>query len=537
MSGLHLRASSPGGTLHPAVLDRRIRDILLLVLTGAIPAAIALGITVAMPHASILPVLGAIISAVAIVLLMVSSRFEITVLIVALYLGMLDGPVKLLFSLGELAPAVRDILLLAICIGAVLRLIVNRERVSLPPLSGWVLAFTGLVLMEAFNPKTASVFKVVAGFRAQLEWVPFFFFAYLLIRSKRRFRQMFIVIGVMALANGVVSTYQTALSPGQLAAWGPGYHQRVMPTVASSNGNPLKARVYNSEGEARVRPMGLGSDAGFGGGVGVLALPGCLALLATWQRRRRWIAGILFMGAIVAVATGLGRLQVIGAVLGVVAYVGFVSLTGRNVTRALGALFAILLVTVPLGVFFVSSVRSGTFKRYASIAPNQAASTVPTHKSAAWTKIPKVIAAAPFGVGLGSVGSVGGFGGKITDLVEGHTVSSETEYNYVTNELGAPGLLLWVALSLYIIALVVRRLPRVRDGEIAIYLAATFAPIVALTLMGFSGPWYSSAAAGPYFWFAIGIAAYWFVGPGRDVYLGREAVAGGELPSLTTVAA
>jgi len=536
MSAADLRPSMPGGMTHPAVLDRRMKDALVMALTGLVPAAAALGITVAFPNLGILPVLGAIISVLAVVMLMVSTRLEITVLVVAFYLATLDGPVKLLFSLGELAPAVRDILLLAICVGVGMRVLVNRERVRLPPLSGWVLASTGIVLMEAFNPHTVSILKVIAGFRAQLEWVPFFFFGYLLMRSRLRFRQLFLFLGVVALANGAVSTYQTSLSPGQLASWGPGYRQRVMPEGTSANGTPLKSRVYSSEGEERVRPMGLGSDAGFGGGVGVLALPAALALLALWPARRRWIALILALGAIAAVATGLGRLQVIGAVIGALAFVGLAVIAGRR-TRAFAAVSTLLVVAIPLGILFVAVVRSGTFKRYASIAPGQAASTVPTHKSNAWTKIPKVIAAAPFGVGLGTVGSVGGFGGKITDLVEGHTVSSETQYNYVTNELGAPGLILWVSLSLYIIALAVRVLPRVQDDEIAISLAAVFAPFVALFFMGFSGPWYSSAATGPYFWFAIGIAAYWLVGPGLKMYPRRKAASRVEPPALAAAVA
>jgi MFS family permease len=537
MSALRLRPSAVGGTLHPAVLDRRIRNLLAMGLAGSIAAVLAFAITLAASNISIFAVLGAIFSVVAVVMLLLSARLEVTVVIAAFYLGMLDGPVKLLFSLPhELSPAVRDILLLAICIGVVLRLVVGRQRVQLPPLSGWVLAFTGLVLMEAFNPKTVSVLKDVAGFRSQLEWVPFFFFGYLLVRSKTRFRQAFVIIAVMALANGLVSTYQTRLSPGQLASWGPGYRQRVMP--GAEGDKVLKSRTYQSEGEARVRPMGLGSDAGFGAGVGILALPGALALLATWPRRRRWLALIFCFGAMAAVATGLGRLQVIGALLAVGAFAGYAALAGRKAAPAFAAMATLLLVTIPVGVLFVGVVvKSGTFKRYADIAPSEVATTAPTHKSNAWTKIPKVIAAEPFGVGLGSVGSVGSFGGKVTNLVEGHSVSSETQYNYVTNELGAPGLLLWVALSLYIVALVARAMPRIEDGDIAIYIAATFAPFVALFFMGFSGPWYTSAATGPYFWFAIGVAAYWLAGARGHAYATRKTVSGLERPPLIPLAA
>ena len=72
----------------------------------------------------------------------------------------------------------------AIGLGAILRMVVKRERVKLPPLSGWVIALVALVLVEAFNPKTAGILKFLGGFRQQLEWVPFFFFGYAIMRSR-----------------------------------------------------------------------------------------------------------------------------------------------------------------------------------------------------------------------------------------------------------------------------------------------------------------------------------------------------------------
>ena len=113
-------------------------------------------------------------------------------------------------------------------------------------------------------------------------------------------------------------------------------------------------------------------------------------------------------------------------------------------------------------------------------------------------------------MGLGTVGPVGGFGGLVVNQVEGHGVSADTQYNLLADELGVPGLVVWVALSVYVIAVMAVGLRRIRDGELAILLAGACAPFVALNLAGISGPFEASAAAGPYFWFAIGVAAYWF---------------------------
>jgi hypothetical protein len=512
MNMSHPRLAGPVGAGHPAVRDRRIQDATALGLTALIPVAIGLGLTLGISHPNLPLVLGGILAALAIVALVVIPRLELTVTLLAIYLLMIDGPVKLGTGGGEVTAAVRNVLTLAICLGAVLRLLVRRERIRMPPLSAWVLGFTAIVLIEAFNPDTHGTLKILGGFRQQLQWIPFFFFGYVLMRSKKRFRQLFVIVGVCALANGIVASYQTSLSPAQLASWGPGYGATV--TAGAVGGKSSASRTYFSEGEARVRPLGLGADAGFGGGVGVLALPFSLALFATWRSRRRWIAAVLCLGALVAVVTGLGRLQVVGAAIGVIAFAALAAFAGRRSTRALGAMLAVVVLAVPLGFLFVSAIRSGTFKRYESIEPSKVAETAPSHKASAWQDIPSFLGKAPFGVGLGTVGAASGFGGRITELVEGHTVSAETQYNFIADELGAPGLLLWICLSVYIIVLTAGRLRHTSDGDLAIILAGAMAPFVALTLEGFSGPFTTSAASGPYFWFAIGIAAYWF-GTGR----------------------
>jgi len=515
MSTPPLRAPAAVGAVHPAVLDRRVRDLLLIGLTGLIPAVIGLGIIVAMPQASASDaalVIGGILALMGIGALVASSNYVVTVTLLALYLGLLDGPVKLGLPTGEFGHAAVNVLVLAVCAGAVMRLVGSGEPIKLPPLFGWVLAFFITVAIEAFNPKTEGILKVIGGFRQQLEWVPFFFFGYLLMRSKKRFRQFFLIVGACALANAFVASYQTAISPSQLASWGPGYRTLYQPQ--SEGGSAGHARVYASEGEARARPVGLGSDSGFSGGVGLLALPFCLALLATWRSRRRWIVVVLALGALVGVATGLGRLQVIGAALGVIAFLAFAAVGGRSLKRPLAALGLVAALAVPFGALFLTVVRSGTFSRYSTFE-NSSAASIATHKSKAYELIPHELAVTPFGVGLGTVGAVGGFGGHVQNQINGHEASAETQYNFVVDELGGPGLAVWVALSLYIVVFVGRGIRRVRDNDLAIMLAAFFAPFAALIITGFSGPFMTSSAHGPYFWFAIGTAAYWFAGPGR----------------------
>jgi hypothetical protein len=509
MSTLQPDLLSPiGGRAHSARASGRGRELLISALAGLVALALALAVTVAMPKPNYALVFGSLLLVLGVVALVVCSRLEVTVTLLALYVGLVDGPVKLLVF-NQATSAIRDVLIGAVALGALMRLRAGGRPVRLPPLSGWVFAFVALVFVQAFNPNTQGIVKVIGGFRQQLEWVPFFFFGYALMRTKARFRKLFVILGVIALANGLVGTYQTRLSPGQLAAWGPGYAELVH---GSEN---LSGRQYVSEGVAHIRPPGLGSDIGFPGSVGVLALTGALALLATARRRRRWIAMVFCLGALLAVVTALARLSAVGAVVSVMAFVALSLSAGRRVTGPLSALAMVAVLALPLGAVLVAAEGHGVFSRYESIAPTKVVGTSTSYKEVSLNQIPHDIATAPFGFGLGTAGAASAFGGHTSVSLEGHSFSAETQFNFVIDELGLPGLLLWIALSLMVIGLAVVGLPRVKDVEVRILLAGMFAAYIAFSLMGFDGPVTSGAAFGAYFWFAMGTAAYWFLGPGR----------------------
>jgi hypothetical protein len=511
----------PGsGDSHPYVLNRRIRELLLLAASAVIPLALALAISLEVSKPNLLLVFGLIVGGIGILTLVGSDRYPMTLTLIVLYLGLLEGPVKLGSGAHEEASVIRDILIFAVCLGAVLRLLVKRESITLPSLSAWPLAYAVLVLIEALNPNTHGILKVLGGYRQQLEWVPFFFFGYVVMRSRERFRKLFLVLGVLALANGAVSTYQTRLSPGQLASWGPGYRELVF------GASGISARTYASGGVSRVRPPALGTDAGFGGAVGVVALPGLLALLATGTLRRRWPVLLLCLGALAGVATGLGRLQVVGAVVALFAFTALsFSSAGRHITRPLAAMLALLVLALPLGAIFVSYEGSSTFSRYTELAPSNVTEAKDTKVNEV-EHIPHQIVQAPFGVGLGTVGASAGFGGLQKELLEGHNTGGESQYKFVVDELGLPGLLLWVGLLLTTLWLALPRLRRVVNFELRMELAAIVSPVIAMAVMGFSGPVMSSAALGPFFWFAAGVVAYWFSGPGRRVAMGETATVG-----------
>lgn len=526
MSAAPSHAAGQIGGAHPAVVRQRIRGLALAAAAVLVPLAMALFISDQVARPNWLLTGAVIVGACVLMFLIFNSRLEVSVAVLGVYLACMDGPVKLFSGGGTSVSVLRDVLIYSVAAGALARLAVRREPIRLPPLTAWVLVFVALVLVEALNPNTNGTLKILGGYRQQLEWVPFFFFGYAVMRSTRRFRQLFVLLALVALANGAVSAYQSRLSPQQMASWGPGYAEKVLGTGGVSG------TTYSSEGEGHVRPLGLGSDVGFAGSVGMITLPAVLALLATARWRRRWVLPLLAIGPLLGIATAQQRTSVLGALAALIGFGLFSLSAGRQVIRPLLAMGAVLLLGVGVVTVLSSTEGSSAFARLSSIAPEKVASTAPDYKEVSLKQIPNDIANDPFGFGLGTAGAASGFGGRTTVQLEGHGFSSETEFNFIMNEVGLPGLVLWVAFMFMLLWMAATRLRNVPDVETRIDLAAVFAALCGFALTGFAGA-FSAGQIGAYFWFIAGVAAYWLAGPGQAPRLPRREPAGGASPTLT----
>ena len=84
---------------HPAVRGDRAGERVRVVVAALLAAALALAISVEIPTpgaGSVVEILGAMVGVVGVVALMLSTRYTVTLTLLTLYLGLLDGPVKLL---------------------------------------------------------------------------------------------------------------------------------------------------------------------------------------------------------------------------------------------------------------------------------------------------------------------------------------------------------------------------------------------------------------------------------------------------------
>jgi hypothetical protein len=442
----------------------------------------------------------------------VSQRMERPLIVFLLYLGLLDGYLKLATDSSAITLG-RDALLYAILLGFLARAVLRRQPLALPPLSGWILAFTAVAIIQLINPESHGFVHKLGALRPHLEFVPLFFIGYYMVQTPARLRTFFLIMLLIATANGVVGAIQLELTPSQLAAWGPGYKYRILGT--GSGVNQVSGRTFTtSTGEQETRPFGLGDDAGVGAAWGMLALSGVFALASLGFRRGYYgaVAMLLCIGPPLAIITGEGRGYLIASVVVLLAYAALAT-TPRRLVPTMLALILGLGAIVGVVAFVASSSGSSVFSRYATVTPGKLISTTGTDRGGSYDAIPKLITRHPLGTGLGSVGPAATFaGGGKTSAANG-----ETQMGYLLSELGIPGLIVFYGLNAYLLYLGLTRLRRL-DPETRTYIAALLASLIGLLALGLTSATSATSPEAPYFWFAAGALSYWLItalGPGR----------------------
>jgi hypothetical protein len=451
--------------------------------------------------------------------LFLTERTELGLIVVMLYVALLDGFIRLKTGDGSLT-IVRDALLYSLIAGIVLRKLARGERFDAPLYTAWIVAFALIVVVQVLNPGNASIIRAAGGIRPQLEFAPLFFLGYAVMRTERRLRVFLILLLVVAAINGVVGFIQFRLTPAQLAGWGPGYYDRILGVTFENAG-----RIFYTSGGVHTRPFGLGSDVGFGGLMGMLAVPAMIALLGLPGRRKPKLAATaLGVGVIIAVVTSQSRTAVIGTVVAAIAFLFLGALSRRTV----GTLVA-MIVALALTLGVISQVASGgSAFRYSDITPAKLLGTTEKYRSAEFSAIPTYLVKYPFGAGLGKTGPAAGF----TRSTKGPGLNGETEFTFLNVETGVAGLLLILVLTLKFLQVSVRVVRRIDGDELRTLLAAIAAPLFAIAIAWITTTPTAVAPTSPYFWFAGGTLVYWLRAsrrrPSDQV---RPPVAAPKLPS------
>ena len=303
--------------------------------------------------------LGAAIFILTAVWCLTERRAERTLVVFALYVGLLDGYLKLRTGNREMTLA-RDVLLWAIAAGALWRAVQRGDSLRLPPLGLLVVAFVLVIITQLANPSSPDPVQSFAGVRQHLEFVPLFFLGYALVRTPKALKALLLVLVLVAAVNGAVSYVQSTLTPAQLASWGPGYSERVYGTGIFLGAERLATDARG----VHVRPFGLGSDAGAGAVIAALALPALIALLLTASGGLR----LLLLGCAPAVALGIStsgsRAALVACAVSMLAFVSLAAVSRNALRAAIGAAVAVALM---VGVMTQLGASNDTTRRAKSV--------------------------------------------------------------------------------------------------------------------------------------------------------------------------
>ncbi|HWF51438.1 MAG TPA: O-antigen ligase family protein [Solirubrobacteraceae bacterium] len=425
-----------------------------------------------------------------------SRLFYRGLLLALAYVLMVDGYLRLRTGSSHIT-LIRDVIPWGFSLIGVGVLSVRRQRPGKIPMLGLVLAFILLAIAEIFNPDTISPVLGVQALRQDLEFVPLFFISYAVMDTDRRLMGLAIVFVGAGVANGIISFVQSNLTPAQLSSWGPGFSS--LYTASYINGIYHSAAVYiSSSGSGAVRPSALGGDQGFGGVLGMCALPLAVALVVNARRPlHRWLAIASIPAIVVAVITSQTRAAVIGAVVALVVFLMFLAVHRRAVAGPLLAVVVVGLLLIGLGGYNLG--------RYATISPSHFASTFGSQRGASINLIPTYAVRFPFGAGLGTAGPASTLGASVNT----GKFSGENGFTFLILELGLPGLLCVMALF----GAALRRGTRVAvapgSAESRLYLAALTAGLFGCAALWLSGGVTAAPPLSPFIWVALGTISAW----------------------------
>jgi hypothetical protein len=495
MSTLALRRSFGG-----AAAQRRLTELA----AALVVAAIAMSSTWFIDSWGVRRGLGMGALVLALVWLATTRRTLAALAVFMVYIGAIDGYAKL--STGSTpVTLVRDALLFAIVAGVLLRAQVTGQRLRLPPLGAWVVAFVLLVFAQMLNPNAGTVVHSLGGVRQHVEFVPLFFLAFAFVRSVRALRWFVVLLLLIASANGAASWVQFNSTPQQFAAWGPGYAERVLAQGRFTDSGRTFATTND---RSRTRPFGLGSDAGAGGIMGALALGGLLVMVTRFGRLRHLLfAAAMALGVVIAIVTSQGRGAVVAAMIVVVSYGVLTATSGRRLASLLGVV-VVGLVAFAIVESIVGAEGSASL-RYEGLSSSRILQTTTEARGSSLAAIPENIAEYPFGAGLGTAGPASSVAGA---PAAAGLADAESWYSFMTLETGVVGMLLLAGFTIALFGLALTRVRLEPDPEARALLAAILAPLAAIIALYAVGGGLTAATPGaPYLWTAGGLVSYWLI--------------------------
>ncbi len=205
--------------------ERRVRETSAIATAATVAGIAAAGIVCAfaglvLTH-RIMPSLALAASGVLVAGTLASAEFGIyAVLAIAFFDGLLKG-----ISPGWHTILAKDVLLALTIIRWLWDAAVGRHQLASfrSPVAAPAFLFIVYCGAQMFNTTTASLTVALAGFRAWILWIPFFFIAYDTFRRPHQVRRFIMVIALLTLLTSLYGVVQYRIGFEHLTKLGPGF--------------------------------------------------------------------------------------------------------------------------------------------------------------------------------------------------------------------------------------------------------------------------------------------------------------------------
>ncbi|MGI8622847.1 MAG: hypothetical protein ACR2NB_05015 [Solirubrobacteraceae bacterium] len=436
--------------------------------------------------------------------LVATRRFGVALALYVLYLGTLDSYLKLAVT-GTAVTVLRTVLLSVIAAASILVVSTNRRAVNVPQGTLIIVGLVLIALVQIANPGNPNLIKPIGSLRQEIEFVPLFFLAYATVRREADLQTLMLLLLGVSVANGLANLVQFNISITQFADWGPGYRDRIYGVGGQA------AKIFtDAGGTGRVRPFGLGADAGSGGAIGLLGAPAAVALILR-PRATGFASAALIRGVAIAAVPGVVLAVVLSQTRAVIIATAL-ALSVQALLTARRQLLPLILVggvSLILGAVVLGQLTQGSgaqkLSRYSSITPGKLLSTAQEERGSSLALASTYADRYPFGAGLGGVGPSTGFHGAVRPTEK---LNGETQFNVLILDVGVPGLLLVLAFARMVLARF-RAIVRIENPSVQAQLAALAGGFAAVVVQFFSSSPLTTVPGAPFFWGAGGVLIYW----------------------------
>ena len=409
------------------------------------------------------------------VICMVRPKFGIYLVLVAL---VLEGFFRNLANSPNVL-LVKDAMLIGIYLRVLGDSLARRGLRVRSPITVPLVVFSGIVLLESFNPAVGSLPQALVGIHTWLFYVPLYFVARQLFNTDRDRRHVVNFILLSAVPVCIVAIVQFLLGPTFYANLGQGFAQGLFVIGSSTGGiyRPASLFAYSSH------------FALFLAGVTLLTTG---VLFGSTGRRRLLL--LLLLGLLVGVNLVEGQRTVFILLPPLMIFILILRRSGGAFATILSAAAVGLLLV--LGVLFLQTTNQFTvFDRVAQTFTNQGG-VVGAHGSYYLQLLTSAIGNSPIGRGTGATSIAARFTGS-------NVLFLEFSLARVVGDLGLLGLgaYLWLLVSVTLATTRVHRdAARAGQGELAGFAAAIVAYQLLILYYG-----YDLAVAAIPFWLLSGM--------------------------------